>query len=62
MGLTGAASSALAELCDEAVCVDAPSAATVQECHLVAVHLLCAGVDAHVAAVGAGAAPAGGLG
>jgi phosphoheptose isomerase len=60
--LTGAGTCALAELCDEAICVDAPSAATVQECHLVAVHLLCAGVDAHVAAVGAGAATAGGLG
>src|SRR5918997_1286816 len=60
--LTGAGTCELAELCDEAICVDAPSAATVQECHLVAVHLLCAGVDAHVAAVGAGAAPAGGLG
>jgi phosphoheptose isomerase len=60
--LTGAGTCELAELCDEAICIDAPSAATVQECHLVAVHLLCAGVDAHVAGVGAGAARAGGVG
>ena len=49
--LTGAAGSALVELCDEALCIAAPTAATVQECHLVAIHLLCAGIDAHVAAV-----------
>jgi phosphoheptose isomerase len=59
--LAGSASCPLAELSDEAVCVEAPSAATVQECHLVAIHLLCAAVDAHVAAVAPRAEPAGGL-
>jgi len=51
--LTGPRSCALAALCDDAVCVDAPSVATIQECHLVAVHLLCEGVDTRVGAVGA---------
>ena len=46
--LTGRAPNPLAELCDEAVCVDAPSTATVQEVHLVAVHLLCAAVEHRV--------------
>jgi len=60
--LTGPGDCALVELCDEAVCIDAASAATVQECHLVAIHLLCAGVDAHLAEIGAPAAAAGELG
>ena len=59
--MTGPQGCALAELSDEAVCVDAPSAATVQECHLVAIHLLCAGVDAHLSAIGAPATAAGEL-
>jgi phosphoheptose isomerase len=54
--LTGPRSCALAAVCDDAVCVDAPWVATVQECHLVAVHLLCDGVDAYVRSVVAGAA------
>ena len=53
---------ALAELCDEAVCVEAPSAATAQECHLVAIHVLCTGVDAHLSAIDAQATAAGELG
>ena len=56
--LAGPRTCALAGLCDDAVCVDAPSAATVQECHLVALHILCAGVDAHVTSVGASASTA----
>lgn len=44
-GLTGPAPNPLAALCDDAVTVDAPTAAAVQEAHLVAVHLLCAAVD-----------------
>ncbi|WP_372482475.1 D-glycero-beta-D-manno-heptose 1-phosphate adenylyltransferase [Streptomyces bambusae] len=48
--LTGKASSPLVDASDQAVCVDAPEVATVQECHLVAVHLLCAAVDTHLAA------------
>ena len=43
--LTGAGPNALAAVSDEAVCVPAVAVATVQEVHLVAVHLLCARVD-----------------
>ena len=46
--LTGPAPNPLAEASDQAVCVDAEQAATIQECHLVAVHLLCAAIDAHI--------------
>jgi phosphoheptose isomerase len=54
--LTGAAPNPLAELCDEAICLTAPAAATVQELHLVAIHLLCRSVDREISeasAVGA---------
>ncbi len=51
--LTGAPPNALADLCDEAVQVEAVETATVQEVHLVAVHLLCAALD-----VALGVAPA----
>ncbi|MGW2546746.1 SIS domain-containing protein, partial [Kitasatospora sp. NPDC001574] len=47
--LTGPAPNPLADAGDQAVCVDAEQVATVQECHLVAVHLSCAAVDAHLA-------------
>jgi len=47
--LTGPAPNPLAASCDEAICVGAPSTATVQEAHLVLVHLLCAAVDARLA-------------
>jgi phosphoheptose isomerase len=57
--LAGPAGCTLAEACDDAVCVEAPSTATVQECHLVAIHLLCAGIDAHVTSVGASPSAAG---
>ena len=43
--LTGPAPNPLAAAADEAFCVDAPSAATVQELHLVAVHMVCAAFD-----------------
>jgi D-sedoheptulose 7-phosphate isomerase len=46
--VTGAAPNLTAELADDVVAVDAPGPA-VQEVHLVAVHLLCAAVDAFVA-------------
>ena len=46
--LTGPRPNALADLCDEAICVDAPAMATVQEAHLVIVHLLCEAVDDRV--------------
>ncbi|MGA5194214.1 D-sedoheptulose-7-phosphate isomerase [Streptomyces exfoliatus] len=47
--LTGPAPNPLAEAADEALCVDADTTATVQEVHLVAVHLLCEFFDAAVA-------------
>jgi D-sedoheptulose 7-phosphate isomerase len=49
LALTGAAPNPLAELCDDAVCLDAPTAATVQELHLVALHMLCCAIDREVA-------------
>ncbi len=47
-GLTGPAPNPLAELCDDALCVDAPSTAAIQEGHLVAIHALCAALDRHL--------------
>ncbi|PYF98987.1 rfaE bifunctional protein, domain I/rfaE bifunctional protein, domain II [Georgenia satyanarayanai] len=47
-GLTGPAPNPLAELCDDALCVEAPSTAAVQEGHLVAIHALCAALDRHL--------------
>jgi D-sedoheptulose 7-phosphate isomerase len=44
-GLTGPPGNPLAEACDEALCVDSPHTATIQEIHLIAIHLLCAAVD-----------------
>ncbi|MEW2345778.1 D-sedoheptulose-7-phosphate isomerase [Streptomyces griseoaurantiacus] len=43
--LTGPAPNPLAAAADEAFCVAAPSAATVQELHLVAVHMVCEAFD-----------------
>lgn len=48
-GLTGPRPNPLADRCDEVVTVDGGSTATVQELHLVVIHLLCAAVDACVA-------------
>jgi phosphoheptose isomerase len=53
--LTGRRPNPLAALADEAVCVEAAATATVQEVHMVALHLVCAAVD-H--ALGIVAAPA----
>jgi D-sedoheptulose 7-phosphate isomerase len=50
LALTGPAPNPLAAAADEAVCIDSPWTATVQECHLVALHLLCASFDAAVLA------------
>ncbi|MFI2432910.1 SIS domain-containing protein [Streptomyces sp. NPDC018693] len=44
--LTGPAPNPLMAGCDEALCVAGTSAATVQEIHLVAVHMMCAAFDA----------------
>jgi D-sedoheptulose 7-phosphate isomerase len=43
--LTGRPGNPLAERADDHVAVDSPHTATVQEIHLIAVHLLCAAVD-----------------
>ena len=43
--MTGPAPNPLADSCDDALVVDAERAATVQEAHLVAIHLLCAFVE-----------------
>lgn len=43
-GLTGRTPNPLAGCCDEAVAVEGPPS-TVQECHLVAIHVLCGAVD-----------------
>jgi len=48
--MTGQAPSDLSRACDEYVAVDADSASTIQECHLVAIHRVCAVVDAIVGA------------
>jgi D-sedoheptulose 7-phosphate isomerase len=46
--LTGRGPNPLARACSDAVLVDAPQTATVQEVHLAAIHILCAAVDAAV--------------
>lgn len=43
--LTGPGPNPLAGVCADAVAVDAPCTATVQEIHLAAIHMLCAAVD-----------------
>jgi D-sedoheptulose 7-phosphate isomerase len=51
--LTGPGPNPLVACCDDAVCVDAPATATIQEVHQIVVHLLCAAFDVTVrAAVG----------
>jgi glycosyltransferase involved in cell wall biosynthesis/phosphoheptose isomerase len=47
--VTGPTPNPVAAACDEALACPAPSSATVQELHLIAVHLLCAEVDRRVA-------------
>ena len=48
--MTGPGPNPLADAADEALAVDAEATATVQEVHLVALHLLCAAVDLQVGA------------
>lgn len=43
--LTGPAPNQLAAMCQEAICVDAPTTATVQEIHLMLIHGLCMALD-----------------
>jgi D-sedoheptulose 7-phosphate isomerase len=53
--MTGAAPNPLASLADHALCVGARTTATVQEVHLVALHLVCEAFDAALDATAAGA-------
>jgi D-sedoheptulose 7-phosphate isomerase len=46
--LTGPAPNPLASVATESLCVDAPFPATVQELHLVTLHVICAAVDAEL--------------
>jgi glycosyltransferase involved in cell wall biosynthesis/phosphoheptose isomerase len=46
--VTGPGPNPIAAACEQALACPAPSSATVQELHLIAVHLLCAEVDRHV--------------
>ncbi len=48
--LTGPAGNPLADACDDALCVQSPLTATIQEIHLVAIHLLCTAFDAQLQA------------
>ena len=48
LAVTGAAPNPAASVAHDAVCVDSLDSATVQEVHLVVVHLLCELVDAHL--------------
>ena len=50
LALTGPGPNPLEAAADETVCIESPWTATVQECHLVALHLLCASFDAAVLA------------
>ncbi|GGR36471.1 D-sedoheptulose-7-phosphate isomerase [Streptomyces roseolus] len=59
--LTGASPNPLAEAADQVLCIDAAATATVQEAHLVAVHLLCESFDAALAASAATARRAAGV-
>jgi D-sedoheptulose 7-phosphate isomerase len=52
--LTGPAPNPLAAICEDAICVEAPSTATVQELHLFLVHALCIEVDERLEAVARG--------
>lgn len=51
LALTGAGPNPLAAACDDCLLVDSPHTATVQEVHLIAIHLLCAAVDARMSAM-----------
>jgi phosphoheptose isomerase len=47
--MTGPGASTLGAACTDVLCVDGPTTATIQEAHLVAIHLLCAAVDERIA-------------
>jgi D-sedoheptulose 7-phosphate isomerase len=46
--MTGRGPNALTEAADDCLTVDSPFTATVQEVHLVLLHVLCAGLDAEL--------------
>jgi D-sedoheptulose 7-phosphate isomerase len=50
LAMTGPGPNPLAAAADETLSIDSPWTATVQECHLVALHLVCASFDAAVLA------------
>jgi D-sedoheptulose 7-phosphate isomerase len=50
--LTGPAGNPLAATCEEALCVASRHTPTIQEIHLIAIHLLCAAVDVELEAAG----------
>lgn len=52
--LTGPAPNPLAAASDEALCVEAATSATVQELHLVAVHMICEAFDREITGRGGG--------
>jgi D-sedoheptulose 7-phosphate isomerase len=58
--LSGPPGNPLARRCDDALCVDSPHTATIQEIHLIAIHLLCAAVDEALAGSALGRTVAGG--
>jgi len=49
LALSGRPGNPLAARCDDALCVDSAHTATIQEVHLIAIHMLCAAVDAALA-------------
>jgi phosphoheptose isomerase/glycosyltransferase involved in cell wall biosynthesis len=57
LAITGPGPNPLTEVCDEALACEAGSTATVQELHLVALHLLCGAVDRGVARLERRSAP-----
>jgi phosphoheptose isomerase len=50
--ITGPAPNPLAAICDEALCLDTPETSTIQELHLVVIHLLCAAMDSSLGVIG----------
>jgi D-sedoheptulose 7-phosphate isomerase len=49
LALSGRPGNPLAVRCDDALCVDSAHTATIQEIHLIAIHMLCAAVDTALA-------------
>ncbi len=57
--LTGRAPNPLSALCDDSLMVDAEDPCAIQECQLVAIHLLCAAVDEALASTNSASANSG---